>query len=493
MNDQAVSAVSTDSVTQRTRCSRVRLPVIRAEGGDHSAIFCFLQTVLQGPSRAEFNTALADPFYEPFDRLLLRRERQIVAHVHTTHRVMHFGPVQVPVEGLGWLGVASEHRNQGLGTYLLRAAESQMQIGGALLGMLRTSAPRFFRRTGWAMCGQASYRRADARTVLARLLDRGLAARPRRRLHIRPWLQWEQAALMRIYSQNVMPAVADEASDVPQQWRSVLRLRLRGITSDRLRDVSPGVLSVGSTCPFGPLERTEAYWHWLLKRHAYDQIYVALEGPELLELGEISTHVVGYAVARGEQILELMTAPDRPRVAAELLARCCGDAIEHDRHCVLLHAPPCCPLFEIFDEAGGCGPPPPSEHGQVHMMRLLDPPKLLRQLSGEFERRVAQAHLPREFDLGLLVDGQKYQLEFGRDGVGVTSSRVGRSYLRLNVADFTRLVLGQFDWKAAIADDRLECSTALAGEAGRVLFPSLPLWRPPWDDLPALDDWDTAK
>ena len=160
---------------------------------------------------------------------------------------------------------------------------------------------------------------------------------------------------------------------------------------------------------------------------------MALEGPEQLELGEISTRIVGYAVTRGEQIVELMTAPDRPRAAAELLARCCGDAIEHDRHCVLLHAPPGCPLFEIFDEAGGCGPPRTPEHGEVYMMRLLDPLKLLRRLCGQFERRAAEARLPRPLDLGLLVEGQKYQLELGPEGVGATSQRVGRSYLRLNV------------------------------------------------------------
>ena len=59
----------------------------------------------------------------------------------------------------------------------------------------------------------------------------------------------------------------------------------------------------------------------------------------------------------------------------------------------------------------------------------------------------------------------------------------------MNVADFTRLLLGQLDWEAALAEGRLECSTALAREAGRALFRSLPLWRPPWDDLPASDEW----
>jgi hypothetical protein len=54
------------------------------------------------------------------------------------------------------------------------------------------------------------------------------------------------------------------------------------------------------------------------------------------------------------------------------------------------------------------------------------------------------------------------------------------------VADFTRLVLGQLDWQLAVADGRLECSTALAREAAQALFPRLPLWRPPWDEMPAM-------
>ena len=48
------------------------------------------------------------------------------------------------------------------------------------------------------------------------------------------------------------------------------------------------------------------------------------------------------------------------------------------------------------------------------------------------------------------------------------------------------LVLGQLDWDAAIGDGRLECSTGLAAEAGRALFPALPLWRPPWDEMPTI-------
>ncbi len=189
-----------------------------------------------------------------------------------------------------------------------------MEAGGALVGTLRTTVPQFFCHTGWVPCGAAGYRRANGRALLARLLDHEVIPRRRRRLHIRPLLQWEHDAVARLYQQNLRP----------QQ----------------------------DAAAYGPLERTPAYWRWLLNRHGYDVIFVALEGPEQLELGEISTHIVGYAVTRGERIVELMTAPDCPRAAYELLARCCGDAIERDRHCVVLHAAPDCPLLALFDEAG---------------------------------------------------------------------------------------------------------------------------------------------
>jgi hypothetical protein len=55
----------------------------------------------------------------------------------------------------------------------------------------------------------------------------------------------------------------------------------------------------------------------------------------------------------------------------------------------------------------------------------------------------------------------------------------------MNVADFTRLVLGHLDWDDALEDGRVRPSTNLALRAGRVLFPQLPLWFPPLDSLPA--------
>jgi predicted acetyltransferase len=263
-----------------------------------------------------------------------------------------------------------------------------------------------------------------------------------RRLHIRPWRRWEEAALVRIYRQNLAGA-------------------------------------------YGPLDRTPAYWQWLLRRHAYDQIYVALDGPDLWDLDEASTPIVGYVVLKQGKVVELMTVPGRRKVAAELLAHACGDAIEHDHHSIVLHASPENALHKVFIPEGASRRETESEGGLCHMARLLDPMQLLRRLCGEFCRRAKKAGLPRPVELGLQVDGQKYQLELGEYCAEVFSQRMGRSYLRLNVADFTRLLLGQLDWDRAVAEKRMEVSTALADEAGRALFPQVSLWYPPLDELTA--------
>jgi len=429
-----------ESICKRRGRHRVRWPVVAAQGGDHAAIYHFLTPIFQGPTWAEFKASLEDPFYEPQDRLLIKRGDRITSHVHLTHRVMQFGPVRVPMATLDWLATLPECRHAGDGTRLLRAAETHATETGALVGFLQTKIPRFFRRTGWAVCGRHCYSRADARAVTGRLLACGLRRRGRKRLQIRPWRRWEEAALVRIYNQNL------------------------------------------SGC-YGALERTEPYWRWLIRRQAYDQIFVALDGPGLLDLEEINTKIVGFSVVRGERIVEMLAAPGRNRALAELLARACGDAVEHDRHCVVLHAPPTSSLHRVFEQAGGLHHCHEADRGRFHMARLLAPLKLLRVLCVEFHRRAEEAGLPRPLELGLLVEGKKYQLEITRESARAVSRRIGRSYLHLNVADFTRLVLGQVQWDRALSEGRLKASTALAAEAGRVLFPHLPLWRPPFDGL----------
>jgi hypothetical protein len=67
----------------------------------------------------------------------------------------------------------------------------------------------------------------------------------------------------------------------------------------------------------------------------------------------------------------------------------------------------------------------------------------------------------------------------------VRTGALGRSYLTLNRDEFTRLALGHYAVHDMMAEDRIQASTQVAVELAAALFPKLPFWRPPWDDLPA--------
>src|SRR5204863_3111054 len=127
------------------------------------------------------------------------------------------------------------------------------------------------------------------------------ASKLARPLSIRLWRHVEMPALMRLYRQNTAAA-------------------------------------------YGPLDRTEAFWRWLIGRKAYDSLLVALDGPDKLELEENVAPIVGYAVLRQERVVELLSVPGHPTANYQLLARACGDAMERDRQDLFFHAPPHHPL-----------------------------------------------------------------------------------------------------------------------------------------------------
>ncbi len=444
IHSMGTSAYSRTATHRGNRSDGERVSVAPANAGDHLAIHRFLANVFQGPSQHEFKAALNDPFYEPRDRLLAKCGGRIVGHAHLTHRVMQFGSLEIPVSGLGWLGVLPEVRGRGIGRRLLDAAEEQISRDGSLVGLLRTRVPHFFRPTGWALCGRYCRSEAPARAVLRGLLDRGFKHlhRNRCRLNIRPWRRMEMPALTRIYYQNIRGA-------------------------------------------FGSLQRTDAYWNWLVDRQAYDHLYVALDGPDLLELEENHSPIVGYAVTRADEIVELQTAPNHRAAATHLLARACGDVIERNHNGIVLHAPAGNRLHKLFRSAGGRQHHEECCQGEVLMARLLDPLELLRRMAPELRCRAEENKLSLPAELGLTVDDRKFHLAVNRKTIEATTDKMGRSHLKLGEADFTRLLLGHLDWNRALADQRLRASTATALETGRRLFPQLPLWRPPLDDLTA--------
>jgi hypothetical protein len=244
-----------------------------------------------------------------------------------------------------------------------------------------------------------------------------------------------------------------------------------------------GLYSRATGGAIGPFERTEAYWRWLISRKGFDQVLIAIDGPDNLEHDGSGSPIVGYAVTHQNRIVELIVDREQPTAAVQLLARGCGEAIERDDHSLVLHAPPGDRLFQLFQTAGGTLYQTESHQGEVFMVKLLDPPTFLRSLLPELHLRAEAAGLPRPCELGLNVEGLKFHLAVSRRSVKLARNKLGRSYLRMNLAELTRLVLGHLDLDEAVAGGRMTVSTRLALDAGKVLFPRLPLWRPPLDGL----------
>jgi predicted acetyltransferase len=437
LGELLLAPLEQDAFSEGVGPGEVRLVLGRS--GDHAAIYHTLLAIFQGPSREEFHVQTEDPFYEPNDRLLVKRGYRVLSHLQLTHRTMLFGQLALPAAGIHWLGTLPEFRSQGFATRLLREADRRIAASGAVLGVLRTRIPRFFHRAGWALCGRHCFSQAKAREVLARLHGEN-ALRPSKPLNIRLWRHVEMPALMRIYRQNTQ----------------------------------------GS---YGPLQRTEAYWRWLVGRKAYDGLLVALDGPDKLELEETIAPIVGYAVLRQERVVELYTTPGHPTANQQLLARACSDAIEHDRQELVLQSPPGHALHRLVVAAGGIHHHQEADQNEVFMVKIIDPLKFLALLAPELEARAKQAGLPRDTELGLQVEGAKWRLNYTRHGFRVRTGKLGRSYLTMNRAEFTRLALGHCRVPEAAFAGRIQHSTRNALELAETLFPQLPLWRPGWDDL----------
>lgn len=425
----------------RANATLARLPIVTAELSDHVGVYCFLNSVFGEPSEAEFRASVEDPYYRPADRLLAKDGQRIVAHVQVLHRVCPFGSLRLPVAQIDWLGTASKLQGQGLGTRLLRAAEGRMIRSGALIGWVRARPSRLFGRSGWADCDRQAWSCGDAHRVLGTLIEQGFRLPGRRaRLHVRPWLRWEVGGLARLYREGI-----------------------------------DGLM--------GPFERTEAYWQWLVRRHAFDQLYVVIDGPELIDMDERKVPVVGYAAIKGEQILELVASTAKKGVSAMLLARVCQDAVESGRRSVLLHAPETERLHQVFGQSDGACRDCVPHCGEPVMARVLRPLALIRLMKDVLHERAAKAGLPPGLELGLRVGKKRYLIAIAPSQVAVMARKQARHTVELSRADFTRMILGRIDWDHALAAKRILPGTPEAIDFIRALFPNRPFWKPPMDDL----------
>jgi hypothetical protein len=180
-----------------------------------------------------------------------------------------------------------------------------------------------------------------------------------------------------------------------------------------------------------------------------------------------------------------MCAREHPEAALQLLARACGDAIEQDIAHIQVDAPPDDPLHAVLRAAGGQYRHHEADNGMVFMANLFKPRAFLKLVSHELQARVRAAGLPRPCQLGIRLPDEKYRLEVTRRNVRLLKGSLGRSYLTCSRYDVAQLLLGHLDLPDAIASGRISVSTRVAQDLAVTLLPRLPLWRPPWDELPA--------
>ena len=415
----------------------------RGGPGDHGPVHQLLSAVFNGPTKESYSASLDDPFYEPNDRVVVRRNMRVLAHAQVTQRAAHFCGSTFAIGGLHGVATAPEFRRRGFATAVLQAAETIMQNDGAVWGTLATSNPRFFRANGWVICGRHSLARAPTRQVLAQLSARGVPA-PTELPHLRPLRQVEVPSVMKVYAAT-------------QSGRH------------------------------GAIERSESYWRWLISRGGIDHIFVALGGSDRRAWDQFDSPVIGYVIVKENRILELNVSAasdefSREQLAEQLLSRACHEAIERDLHVVQFHAPEHDRLFELFANCNGEIHQREQYLGEVQMMKLFDPAGFVERITPQLQARVAAAGL-KSAELGLSIDGEKRLLSISRRSVKFKPAPLGRNYLRFNSAEFVRLLLGHDTLDNSIEQRRVHASTRLARRLGAIIFPSLSLWHSPWDEL----------
>jgi GNAT superfamily N-acetyltransferase len=397
---------------------------------DHEAVYQTLLHVFHGPDRDAFLGALSDPSYRPDQRLLVKVDSRVVSHIHLTERIVRYGSVELPMNGVMWVGTLPEYRGLGFAQNLMRLADSRARETGAVLQALTTSMPRFYRPLGWGVCGRQSVGQALSRNLPPTgdglLEGRGLP------WQVRPWRQVELNDLMALYD--------------AQYGRTT-----------------------------GAIVRSEDYWRWMIGRRYAHVIWVACQGEA----------VRGYAFVKDHRILEIAYDEAYPQALRALLGRVRSEALERAYPDVLVYAPADHPVMEVFRQASGRVIDQEDWEGSTSMYHIPDVGRFLVAIVPELAIRARESGVALPLELGLTVGDRRWMLHLEKKGSRVEPDKLSRRYLTLGPGALVRLAMGHTGIDRALAEDGVEPSTSTAVDAARILFPTRPIWRSPLDGATA--------
>jgi GNAT superfamily N-acetyltransferase len=415
--------------------------IVAGNAGDHCRVLSFLSRHYQAALGDDFQSRLDEPSYEPSDRLLLVHRGEMLGHAQVSRQSLWFDHERLPVAAIRDFAVLPEMHSAGLREPLLETAEETALAEGAVLAIARAEDPEFFAARGWSTYRSQGHTRANTCSLLAHITAQQ-AARKHRHAHteIRTWWHFELESIQPVYEQ-----------------------------------VAAGM--------WGTIQRNDDAWRWLVGRKAHEQILLALKhkGEAASDSGTIQ--VIGYAVVRDSNIVEMFTLPGHSGVRPLLVARACRDAIDRDHHFVSLHTPPTDPLHELLVTAGGSWISGSAQAGQW-MGKLLSPEKWVERLYPQLYRRAREAGIPRPLEIGFAVDEQRYRFVFTRRSVRLEHALPSATVdITCDAAAFQDLLLSNLAWPAAIDRGRLRLENSKIAPVLTALFPPRLFWQSPFELL----------
>jgi predicted acetyltransferase len=422
--------------------------IVTGNAGDHQLVLELLVQTRQAPLAEDFQSRLDEPSYRPSDRLLVRRDRTLLAHVHLASHIAWFEGQRVPVVKLEDFASLPEYRHVGYDDELVDLAETMAAAEGAVAAVVHADRDRadFFEEHGFSRLRGQGHTRSDARAVLAHLDAQEAARRRRRRpaVTIRTWRHFELDPVRQLYEQTAA-----------ELW--------------------------------GPLYRSEACWQWLIGRKAQDQILLAVERrkPEPSEPAEEGAlagndRVVGYAVVRGSCVVEMMTLPDHAAVRIQLLARACRDAIDRDHHWISLYTPAADPLHELLVTAGGAWISDVTAGEPCWLMKLLAPEKWVERLYPVWHARARAAGISRPIELDFVSGHERWRFTLTRRSARLERTAATPSQrIECRRSALESLLAGNLLMPQAIADGMLKLPAPNLAAPLTALFPARLFWQSP--------------
>lgn len=414
-----------------------------SQEGEQFAILQLMKHCLFAYDENEFHSQQERPDYDARERLTFRLGNQIIGHIRCV-------PQQVWLQGtlMPYLR-ASE--------FVLAPEHVDLKNVDAFFGCLDATFDRF--------PGSFMMHRTSA-AMAQRLTRFGWVALSNK---------FRSKAATEPYLASVRGASIEPAPLLPSRSESGLWIRLmRQVEAEAL--VSLYENSFQSNQIGTP--RSAVMWDWLLRRKAFDALYVAIRGGNKLALDDAIDRIAGYAVVKDEKILEVVTQPNERGVKLPLINRICSDLYEAGHPEFHLEAPASDPVHDLLKDI------PPAKStlpGEEILVRMPNPVQQLAELAATLHQRAKSRGFELPLDLGLLIDGEKFCIHLGKRKGSLTDGKLGRSYLELSHAQLVRLILGDLPIPQALQQGQMVASTQVAANIAVKLFD----YDPPW--FPAID------